>query len=217
MADLALWRIGIVELAAWACGYALGRSKVDPVYVDVTENEHGCAREKYSSCADLVHWLAKRCGVQRAWVNRTDDDFGPNWQFAVNVSRIAGVGKVVTGTFLPEPGDMCISWNRPDTKDAHVWVYLGPNEAKPGEHWSANYGAGGMSKAESPGARLASKPMRVEGSALMYGSRRVQRVLTVPALVAMRVGGAARPDFSGPDSSWTGQWSGDVVDALEAA
>jgi len=189
------------------------RSKTDPVYVEVTENEHGCAREKYSSCADLVHWLAKRLGITQAWVNRTDDMFGENWKFAVNVSRIAGVSRVVTGSFLPEPGDCMISWNRPDTQDAHVWVYLGPNPAKPGEHFSANYGAAGMSKAAIPGCAVRSKPMRVEVSGLMYGARRVQRVLSVPRLVEMRSGFGRRADFSGPQ--WSAEWAGEVQDALE--
>lgn len=222
--EIRLWRIGVVALAQHACGWtgkldalqSYGhRSKVEPVYVEVSENEHGCAREKYSSCADLVHWLAKRIGIELAWVNRTDDDFGENWKFAVNVSRIAAVSDVVKGSFLPEPGDCMISWNKADTSDAHVWVYLGPNPDKPGEHFSANYGAAGMSKAATPGAAVRSKPMRIEGSALMYGSRRVQRVLTVQRLVEMRSGSARRPDFSGPP--WTAEWTGEVQDALEAS
>ncbi len=220
-APLELWRIGIVALAKHACGWtgvrdaqdAYGaRSKLEPVYIEVTENEHGMPRAKYSSCADQVHWLAKRCGVERAWVNRTDDMFGDAWKPAVNVSRIAGVCKVVTGAFLPEPGDMCISWNKADTSDAHVWVYLGPNPERPGEHFSANYGAAGMSPAAYPGAVVRSKPMRTEGSALIYGSRRVQRVLTVPGLVAMC---SRRPDFSGPE--FDAEFTGEVQDALEAS
>lgn len=214
-ASIALWRIGIVALAKWACGYAHGRSKIDPVYVEVTENEHGMPRAKYSSCADLVHWLAKRLGIERPWVNRTDDDFGEAWRFGVNVSRITGQCKVVTGAFLPEPGDVCISWNRLDSADAHVWVYLGPNPAVAGEHYSANYGAGGMSAVVSPGARIASKPLRVEGASLIYGTRRVQRVLTVPALVAMRADSSRRPDFSGPE--YDAEFTGEVQDALERA
>lgn len=219
-----LWRLGIVALSRWACGWtgvrdaggAYGiRSKREPVYVEVSENEHGCAPASYSSCADQVHWLAKRLGIEQAWVNRTDDDFGANWKFSVNVSRITAVSKVVTGTFLPEPGDCLISWNKPDTTDAHVWVYLGPNPAIPGEHFSANYGAAGMSAALSPGAAIRSKPLRVEGSALVYGSRRVQRALTVPMLVAMRAASTKRQDFSGPD--WDAEWTGEVRDALEAA
>lgn len=216
-----MWRIAIVALARHACGWTGKRdasetygfrSKVDPVYVEVTENEHGCERARYSSCADLVHWLAKRLGIEAAWVNRTDDDFGEKWRFAVNVSRIAGVSRVVTGSFLPEPGDCCISWNNPSTSDAHVWVYLGPNPDRPGEHFSANYGAAGMSAAAIPGCAVRSKLMRVEGSALMYGSRRVQRVLTVPALLAMR--GAKAADFSGVP--FDHEFTGEVADALGA-
>lgn len=223
-APIELWRIGIVALAKHAGGWtgirdaidSYGhRSKVEPVYVEVTENEHGCAREKYSSCADAVHWLAKRIGIELPWVNRTDDDFGENWKFAVNVSRISTVSKVVTGTFLPEPGDCLISWNKADTSDAHVWVYLGPNPDKQGEHFSLNYGAAGMSKAVTPGAAIRSKSLRVEGSALVYGSRRVQRVLTVPMLVAMRAASTKRPDFSGPD--FDAVFTGEVRDALEAS
>lgn len=224
MPSIDLWRIGIVELAKWAGGWtgvrdaidSYGhRSKVDPVYVEVTENEHGCERAHYSSCADQAHFVAKRVGVEQAWVNRTDDDFGENWKFAVNVSRITAVSKVVTGSFLPEPGDCLISWNKPDTSDAHVWVYLGPNPDKPGEHFSSNFGAAGMSNAVTPGAAIRSKVLRVEGQSLIYGTRRVQRALTVPMLVAMRAGSSKRPDFSGP--SFTADFTGEVRDALEAS
>jgi len=224
MAPIELWRLGIVELAKWASGWtgvldslqAYGhRSKVEPVYVEVTENEHGCQRDKYSSCADQIHWLAKRIGIELPWVNRTDDDFGENWKFAVNVSRITAVSKVVAGTFLPEPGDCLISWNKIDTSDAHVWVYLGPNPDKPGEHFSSNYGASGMSNAMTPGAAIRSKVLRVEGQALIYGTRRAQRALTVPMLVAMRAGSTKRPNFSGPE--FTDSFTGEVRDALEAS
>jgi hypothetical protein len=211
-APIELWRAGIVALADWAAGGIVGRSKIDPVYVEVTENEHGCPRARYSSCADLVHWLAKRLGIQRPWVNRTDDEFGENWRFAVNVSRIAAVSATVGAYTELLPGDCCISWNRPDTSDAHVWVYLGPNPNVPGEHLSANYGAGGMSAAISPGSRVASKPLRRDAQGWIYGTRRVQRVLTVPALVAMRSG--KRADFSGP--LWSASFTGEVRDRLEA-
>jgi len=208
VADIELWRSGVAALSRWACGGVAGRGKSDPVYVEVTENEHGCPREHYSSCADQVHWIAKRLGIERPWVNRTDDDFGERWKFGVNVSKLNGVCRPVPLSFVPELGDCCISWNRPDTKDAHVWVYLGPNADRPGDHWSGNYGAAGMSAAEFPGARVVSKHLYVSGPGLMYGTRRIQRVLTVPMLVAMR--GAKHADFSGTDLT------GEVRDALEA-
>lgn len=213
MPKIELWRAGIVALADWAAGGLVGRSKIDPVYVEVTENEHGCERARYSSCADLVHWLAMRLRVEQPWVNRTDDAWGQPWQFAVNVSRIATVSELVRPDTTLEPGDCCISWNRPDTQDAHVWVYLGMNPNVPGEALSANYGAGGMSAAIVPGSRVASKILKRDAQGLIYGTRRVQRVLTVPRLVGMRSGKPC--DFSGP--AWSASFTGEVRDALEAA
>lgn len=211
---LELWRIGISALASWACGYSKGRGKLEAPYIEVTEGRD--ARNvwaHYSSCADLAHWIAERCGVTAPWVNRTHDDVNGPWASGVNVSRLmgSGIAKSPAATFLPEQGDILILFNSPTGTDAHVCVYIGPNAAAKGEHWTANYGAGGMSASEHPGAKLSSKPLRVEGSALMYGAKRVQRVITVPDLVAQAT---RKANFAGPD--FDAEFTGEVQDALEA-
>jgi hypothetical protein len=53
--------------------------------------------------------------------------------------------------------------------------------------------------------------MRVEGSALMYGAKRIQRVITVPDLAARST---RKPNFAGPE--YDAEFTGEVQDALEA-
>lgn len=212
--SIELWRAGIAALAKWACGYEKGRGKLEAPYVEVTEGrDTPKVWAHYSSCADLAHWLAERCGVTDPWVNRTHDDVNGPWANGVNVSRLmgSGIAKTPVGSYLPGAGDIMILFNSPDGHDAHVCVYLGPNPEKKGEHITANYGAGGMSNSEHPGAKLGSKPLRVEGATLMYGAKRVQRVIEAPALAARST---RKPDFSGPE--YDADFTGEVQDALAA-
>jgi hypothetical protein len=202
--SIELWRTGIASLAKWACGYDKGRGKLDPVYVEVTEGRDkkgGWA--SYSSCADLGHFLA----------NRSSDSVNGPWKPVVNVSCLGTPSEPVTTHYLPEPGDIWIMSNHPwpTGNDYHVCVYVGANAAKHGEHITANYGAGGMSNSEFPGAKLASHMLATDGAGLIYGAKRVSRVITVSNLVARST---AAPDFSGPD--YDADFTGEVQDALEA-
>lgn len=217
MAPVELWRIGIAELARWACGYEQGRGKLDPVYVEVTEGRDKKHDWKfYSSCADLGHFIAKRCGVREAWVNRDDDNVHGPWERVKNVGKLAIASRAPRAAYAPELGDIWIlsnTWLSPNPKeagkDAHVCVCLGPTPGTPGEYLTANYGASGLQVVEFPGAKLSSKTW--DGK--RYGSKLLAEVLEVPDLVARA---SVKPDFSGPER-WSAEWTGEVKEALEAS
>jgi hypothetical protein len=82
------------QLAANLLLYAVdgphGRDELDEVYIDVTEGRDGpsvASRQKYSSCADLAHWLYYRLGVRTAWINRKEHD---GWIVGVNLNCWVG-------------------------------------------------------------------------------------------------------------------------------
>jgi len=208
------WRIGISQLARWACGYG-SIGKLDPVYIDVTEGRDARGAWKhYSSCADLAHFIAKRCGVRQTWVNRSDDDFAGPWVSGLNVSKLAKPSVSPAADYEPGAGDIWIVSNTwPQGSDAHVCVCLGPDPELPDGIVSANYGATGMQDVESPGGKLASHSFVRRLGRWRYGGKELVRVLDVPNLVA-RV--SIKPDFSGPER-WTDEWTGEVKDALEAS
>lgn len=168
------------NLIEYACGYDAGRTKLDPVYIEVTEGRDGPGpeqRKKYSSCGDLFMWLMKRLDVEETWVNRTDDGVNGNWKPGTNVSDLAWCKLAFTpdSSWKPALGDCVIVWDDPLTRDSHVMAWLGPNEHKPGEFRCGNYGAGGMSAAVSPGAKIVSKPLKWNGKSWVYGTRTVRR------------------------------------------
>jgi hypothetical protein len=208
------WRIGISELASWACGYG-SIGKLDPTYIEVTEGrDKRSAWHRYSSCADLAHFIAKRCGVRQTWVNRTDDDFAGDWQSGLNVSKLVGPSVAPRSDYEAALGDIWIISNTwPRGTDAHVCVCLGPNPQLPGEVLSANYGASGLQEVESPGAKIASHELKLSAGRLRYGAKELVRVLSVDNLVG-RV--SFKPDFAGPER-WSAEWTGEVKDALEAS
>ena len=214
--SIELWRVGIAALASWACGYSKGRGKLDPVYVKWTEGRDAKGSwAHYSSCADLGHGIAQRCGVRERWVNRETDDVNGPWKPVLNVGLLGVPSEAVTAAYhSPGLGDIWILSNAhwPAGSDYHVAVCLGPNPAVHGEWLTANYGAGGMSASEKPGAKISSKPLATDGAGIIYGSKRVSRVITVPNLVGRSTG---KPDFSGPD--FDADFTGEVKDALEAA
>ncbi len=213
--SLDLWRLGICELARWACGAPeLTIGKLHPRYREIVENRDQKQDWKYySSCGDLAFWIAKRCGVREAWVNRDDDNVHGPWELAKNVAKLAIASTAPRADYKPGLGDIWILSNTwPAGTDSHVCACLGPNPEKPGEYLSANYGAGGLSPVEFPGAKVASHALADPGGRLRYHGKLIAEVLEVPDLVA-RV--SAKPDFSGP--AWSSTWTGEVRDALEAS
>lgn len=76
-------------LLAKAVNDGLGRNELDPFYKLVTENRDGptpALRAKYSSCADLAHWMLRCLGVRADWLNRTDDGDAQAWKSGVNLN-----------------------------------------------------------------------------------------------------------------------------------
>lgn len=209
--NLEAWRRLAGALCEYACGYARGRDKTDPVYVEVTEGRDGpgpAQRKRYSSCGDLAHWMFERLGLREKFLNRAS--LGPNgangWVPGVNVSRLAycGIAKIPKPGWCPQLGDVLLVWNTPQGTDAHVTIALGP--PVDGKLRTANYGAGGMSEAISPGARIASGPfVEVRAGVFQYSTKRVQRYLSLEDAVALST---APPDCAGAILP------GEVLDAL---
>jgi hypothetical protein len=206
--ETGLLRRGVVALCEYACGYDAGRGKSDPVYREVSEDEHGVPRAHYSSCADLGHWLLWRMGVRDHRVNRNANG---GWRPIVNISLLcslgltAGVGENGPGEdFAFGAGDILIIANNwPMGGDAHCQVLLavGAGTARTG-----NYGAGGMSAAEFPGARISSGKFVFDGKLWRSGLRAVRRVITVADMQRLA---AAPADWSGA------ALTGEELDALD--
>lgn len=182
--DSDLYRRLAVALCEYACG-PNGRDKNDPVYVEVTEGRDGPGPEQrrhYSSCADLAHWMLQRLGVTASWVNRK-----PSWRAGKNVSLLAwnlwAKQDGFDGAWRPKPGDILIIWSLPDTSDAHVCVCLA--EPKDGHIRTANYGAGGMSAAVSPGCRISDSPLRWDGRHWILGKREVHRHISISDVLSL--------------------------------
>ena len=221
---LDVWQRGAVALDEWACGYDQGRSKDDPVYLrDVCEGrDFGAARARYSSCGDRFHWRQFRLGVREDWVNRAQHK---GWKVGQNISKIASIPWAAGyGKPLPEfldllPGDELLIWNNPKGTDAHslsiTQVSLLDVTTNPGggvKLTTANYGAGGMSPAASPGARIGSSQLVYKrgagGLGHYYGARMLQRVVRLSDIVEHIT---AKPDLSSGTLSLTGE----DIDALE--
>jgi len=209
---LDVWRAAAVALCEYACGSGAGRSKDDPVYLEVTEGRDGPGpeqRRKYSSCGDLAHWLYKRLGIREPWLNRSDDNsFGP-WRPGANITLLWGTACPFdavppAGTqWMPDAGDVVLIWNGSNGHDAHVMVSLGAEGAA---LRTANYGAGGMSPLAAPGAKIASKPITFHDGKPFYGPRQIQRYLPLSeAIKHIR----EEPDLRGA------ALTGDVFDAIE--
>ncbi len=217
--SLDVWQRGAVALDEWACGYDQGRSKDDPVYLrDVTEGrDFGAARARYSSCGDRFHWRQFRLGVRADFVNRAQHK---GWKVGQNISKIAsipwaaGYGKPLPEFLDLEPGDELLIWNSPQGFDAHSLSVLNVDGLTGGvvKLTTANYGAGGMSPAASPGARIGTAQLVYKrgagGLGHYYGARKLQRVVRLSDIVKHIT---AKPDLSSGTLSLTGE----DIDALE--
>jgi len=203
---LYLWQDAAVALVEYACGWSAGRSKDDPVYLAVVEHRDVPPwRAHYSSCGDLAHWLLERLGLDEPWVNRAS--LG-HYRIGANVASLAGcpIHSLPSGAdWQPEPGDILEIWNAATGSDAHVCVAL--DGSLPGRLRTGNYGAGGMSAAATPGAKVADSPLVHTPTGWMLGSRHVQRVVRLADAIRLT---KKPPDLTGAEVT------GELIVALGA-
>lgn len=196
--DLAAARRYVRALARFYCGGKKGRGKLDPVYVHVTQGRDTRANwTHYSSCGDLLHCLAWELGARSLWVNR-DADASPEgsseqwparkWSFGQhdNISMLQGSGPAIVTprTYLPEAGDFLLCWHD-NGSGVHVRV-AGDTDA--GVLETFDYGAGGMSPSEFPGATCNHVSLHQDDRGLVLvapsgASKRIQKVVPLARLL----------------------------------
>lgn len=113
------------DMCEWATYGDAGVTEQSERYKLVTEGRD--PGPKYSSCADLAHWMLFRLGVRSLWLNRDEeigDGPGQDWEIAVNVSNLAfgPCAQTPIPGALPGCGDIWIVWAHPKGTDAHVLV-----------------------------------------------------------------------------------------------
>lgn len=195
MDDLTASRRWLRAKARFACGGKLGRAKTDPVYVEVVQNrEVTVGRKAYSSCGDLPHWLAEQVGVDADWINRD----GPKrkWEWLPgksNEAKLQHPGPAVRTpvSYLPEAGDILMLWNT--GLDVHMCV---AGDMVGGLLETFDYGAGGLSERDFPGAKCNLRKIATIGGKLYVGAKIVQKVITVPMLLAQS---SALPSMTGEE------------------
>lgn len=202
LADLPEARRYARALARFACGGRAGRGKLDPVYVDITQGRDYRANwTHYSSCGDLLHWLAWQFGVRSEWVNRDDTETGHKWTFGTehnggrdNISTLqgrkgfAGPAIVTPHDYLPEPGDFLLCWHDDQTG---VHVRVAGNTDEHGVVETFDYGAGGMQAVEHPGASCNHLKLvhRTDGALLLdttdgpHKSKRIQKIVRLTEII----------------------------------
>lgn len=196
-----------------------GRSKLDPVYKQVTENRDGPGPEQwedYSSCGDQSHAILYRLGVRLPFLNRAALKQYRVGRNIVNLQRpacpFAGFA-LPASTYRPPAGSLCLVWT--NGLDAHALTILGPGSD---EHHirTGNYGATGMKPFSGPGANVADSPWAPQLSAdkkvntghlLGTSGRKLHGVIT-PASIVPYID--AQIDLSGCAVT------GELVDALGA-
>lgn len=210
MNELSVWQDAAVALCEYACGVPAGIGKDTAPYPEVTEGrDTGASRARYSSCADLAHWLLERLGVREKWINRASLH---QFRDELNVYEIglgcpiAHAAPVDSDWPGPGAGDICEIWNGIKGQDAHVFVCLGPGD-NDGHLRTANYGEGGMSAAAWPGAGISDSAFIHHPNGWYVGSRKLQRIIRFADAVALST---AAPDLTGAAVS------GELVDALGA-
>jgi hypothetical protein len=151
--DLARAQAFAVALLRKAVNDEHGRDESDPFYKRVTENRDGptpILRAKYSSCADLAHWLLRCLGVRAGWLNRNDDGDAQLWKSGVNLNWLCPsktIGKCPIACPIlqgdPGPGDIFVEKN---AHGGHVFCAIS-YDAATDTLVTAEYGQpGGMRK-----------------------------------------------------------------------
>jgi hypothetical protein len=200
-----------------------GRGKLDPVYVEETEHRDQKAFwDHYSSCGDLSQGLAWHLGVRAPYVNRATMPGG--WHPGRNLlhfydpargsASYPALGEYCAkhGTpaiktpadYTPAAGDIGFIWT-PGLNNAHTFVF--GNEIAPGPSTiplifeTFNYGAGGMTRTEYPGAHCVQSKIERRNGGLWFGQRKLHYVVPLERLLA--------------DSSGLPLFAGEVIDEME--
>ena len=221
----ARWRCGgALPLYKGAPAGQTGRGKLDPVYVEETEHRDQKAFwDHYSSCGDLSQGLAWHLGVRTPYVNRAAMPGGwhpgrnlLHFYMGANAGRDAGFhlladyvlahGSPAThaaADYVPAAGDIGFIWS-PGMNNAHTFVFGNVlslfADALVAETF--NYGAGGMTRTEYPGAHCSDSKIERRSGGLWLGQRKLQYVVPLERLLA--------------DSSGLPAMSGEVIDEMEA-
>jgi hypothetical protein len=207
-ADLEAARRYARAYCRWRCGGASGRGKLDPIYVEETQGRDDRRWwDKYSSCGDLAQGYAYHMGVRKPYINRAEMPGG--WISGRNLLHFydgrQGVGIASPTAFpalhayvkehgppavkpaadyTPAAGDIAFVWT-PGLDDAHTFVWGDPT---PDGFESFDYGAGGMSRSEFPGAKCNVKQITQKGGGLWVtkGARtkKLQYVVPIARLCA---------------------------------
>ncbi len=204
-AELYLWQDAAVALCEYACGFDRGRSKDDPVYLQVVEHRDvPPMRATYSSCGDLAWWLLYRLGLREPWMNRAANN---TYNVGMNVADLSGCPPHIVPelAYVPERGDILEIWNNPSGSDAHVCVVV--SEPHDGKITLANYGAGGMSVSAWPGAVIRDSDWRASTAGHYVGTRRLQRAVQLSRVVPLLT---AQTDLTGAEVT------DELIDALGA-
>lgn len=228
MTDLAPYVEGMARryiraYARWLVNGYAGRGKLDSVYMGVTERRDGPGPKQwahYSSCGDLSQEIVYHMGVRQPFVNRSAY---LGWRSGTMLSDFYTSTKSTTPAeepalgFIPGAGDIGFIWSD-SGKDAHTLTFGDSTGYTSGgvalKIETFNYGAGGMSPTEFPGAKQVdagmnerhSEPIRdhpgryqrtlrpigtspIEGAhvepGLWLGQRKLRYVLTVPRLLSL--------------------------------
>lgn len=159
-----------VRLLEWACDGDDGVTRSHPRYLDVTEGRGQWGR--YSSCADLAHWMLYRLGFRDPTINRVEHN---GWLSQVNISRLVHLGRPPSRTGL-EPGDVAIVSNKwPQGFDAHAVCVI--NQPSPAVLLTAEYGATGG------GGCLKTQPIRGSWPNAWIGRRQIRSVIYLDELL----------------------------------
>ena len=225
----ARWRCGgALPLYRGAPAGQTGRGKLDPVYVEETEGRDQKAFwDHYSSCGDLSQGLAYHLGVREPYINRAAMPGG--WHPGRNLlhfydpargsSSYPALGEycaahgtpaiAVPAGYVPKAGDIGFIWT-PGQNNAHTFVFgnllafgnsRAPETAPALVAETFNFGAGGMTRTEYPGAHCVESKIERRANGLWLGQRKLQFIVPLERLLA--------------DSDGLPPMSGEVIDELE--
>jgi peptidoglycan hydrolase-like protein with peptidoglycan-binding domain len=171
MQPIAEYRAFVERWLRWACGGAGGVTEFDATYRQVTENRDKPGAKPgepgyYSSCGDLPHAMLEAVGVRSSFVNRKSlEQYRNGW----NITKLdtAPATRAPSARDLFKVGDILLTWNNVDTRDAHAMVAIEERQGT-GAILLAEYG--------QPGGHIRSRGISRLGGISIAG-KKLRRVL----------------------------------------